>query len=103
VEHPATEEIGAEEFELLWHELSESRAFLHRIPDPQLPWSGWLEHGKRRYAVHWLPHRDAPHGLSRIPGFGCLFVEGGVEDARSACAAVFVDRPLNWATAALAA
>lgn len=103
VDHPATEEIGVEEFELLWHELSESRSFLSRIPDPTLPWSGYLEHGRRRYAVRWLPAQRAPQGWSRIPGFGCLFVEGGPTEARSACAAVFVDRPLSWVAPAMAA
>lgn len=103
VEHPATEEIPVEEFELLWHELSESRAFLTRIPDPHLPWTGSLEHGVRRFTVQWLPHEVAPRGWSRVPGFGCLFVHGDARQARSACAAVFVDRPLHWATAAMAA
>jgi len=103
VEHPATEEIGREEFELLWHELSESREFLHRLPDPHRPWSGSIQHGARRFSVHWLPGHSAPRGWSKVPGFGCLFVEGTPSEARSACAAVFADRPLMWAGATAAA
>jgi len=103
VDHPATEEIRHEEFELLWGELQEGRAFLQRIPDPRVPWEGWVEHGKRRYSMQWLPGRGAPAGWSPVPGFVNLFVRGDAAQARAACAAVFVDRPMGWSSGAMAA
>lgn len=103
VEHPATEEIDEEDFETLFGELAESRSFLDRIPDPDVPWEGTVDHCGRRWAVAWLPHGTAPHGWSRIPGFSHLVVRGTADDARMLCSAVFVDRAIRWVSLAMAA
>jgi hypothetical protein len=103
VEHPATEEIAMDEFELLWGELSDGRAFVERIPDPRVSWEGWIEHARSRHQLAWLPSRHAGPGWSRVPGFAQLFVRGDRAAARAASAAIFVGRPVHWTSMALAA
>lgn len=103
IEHPATEAIGEEEFELLWTELAGSRDFLARVPDPCSPWRGWLTVRGQSSAVYWLPQGGIMPGWTRVPGFTRLFVEGDALDARSVCAALFVEQPVQWQPAMLAA
>ncbi len=101
--HPAAEEIELDEFELLWSELSREREFLERLPNPGSPWEGRLHHGPREFHLQWLPAGVAPRGWARVPGFSRLFVCGGNLDARSACAGLFVDHPIEWSSITYAA
>jgi hypothetical protein len=92
--HPYTETIDAEEFELLWGEVSRDRAFASRLPDARLPWEGVL--GEDRVRIRWHPLGAAAPGWTEIPGFLDLFVRGDASAARMACAALFLERPISW-------
>jgi hypothetical protein len=103
IRHPAAEEIDSDEFDLLWGELEGERSFHERLPDPCEPWYGMAEHGLRTFELQWLPTGGAIAGWTAVPGFTRLFVRGDARIARAACAAVFVDPPIHWHAAAVAA
>lgn len=103
VRHPAAEEIDASEFDLLWGELEGEREFHHRLPDPCEAWHGIVEHGLRTFELQWIPTGRAAIGWRQVPGFTRLFVRGDARTARAACAAIFVDPPIEWCALAQAA
>lgn len=95
--HPAAEEIRGQEFERLWREVHGSRAFLDRIPDPGLPWEGWVDQPEGAAQLRWVPSGDAPdHEWYRVPGFTELFVRGTSDPAWSIQRLVFLERPIHW-------
>ncbi len=96
--HPCAEEIDAEDFELLWNEVVNERAFLSRLPDPRAPWEGTVDHGGRRFRLLWAPNAEVGTQWAAVPGFDDLFVMGDSSVARRACSAVFLDRPVQWRT-----
>ncbi len=96
-QHPAVEHIDEDEFELLWGELEIAREFFRRVPDPDVSWDGALEYGGRRFNLKWLAHNELPpQGYALVPGYMRLFAFGDTRHARSACAAVFVGRTIEW-------
>lgn len=103
VDHPATEEITHEEFDLLWTELSASRQFLASIPDPTQFWIGAAEVHGRRIGLSWQPDGQGSVGWIRVPGFTRLFTDdpGSI---RASCVVVFTSQRIDWSPAfALAA
>jgi hypothetical protein len=94
--HPTAEEIDGDVFEDLWAEVADCRGFHRRLPNPDLPWCGWLEQHDRTLEVQWLPHEDPPSGWSLVPGFRNLFVLGDEHDSWAAQRAVFLERPIQW-------
>ncbi len=94
--HPCTEEMAAADFELLWGELSGERSFAARLPDARVPWEGNVEYGGRSLRLRWLPTSAPTRGWTEVPGFIDLFAEGTHRDARLACAALFLERPIQW-------
>ena len=98
--HPAAEEIGGEEFEQMWAEVSGTRAFADRLPDPELPWEGWLQGTEALLRLLWAPPEGPPPGFRRVPGFAELYVEGDESQAWLIQRLVFLDRPIHWTAAA---
>ena len=94
--HPASDEVSAEEFERMWVELADGRPFSCRIPDVNTPWAGRVEFGGRVHELAWVPSGDIGGDWSKVPGFSRLFARGDARNARAACAAVFVDREIEW-------
>jgi hypothetical protein len=94
--HPCTEQMVASDFELLWGEVSHERAFAMRVPDTRMAWEGQVSYGGQALRLRWLPYGSPACGWTEVPGFVDLFAEGGVRDARLACAALFLERPIQW-------
>ncbi|MBL4686134.1 MAG: hypothetical protein JKY37_16190 [Nannocystaceae bacterium] len=94
--HPAADEIDADEFEHMWKEVAADRPFCARIPDPSSPWAGQISSGNRVFDVAWAPDSTPAAGWECVPGFVNLFVRGKPEEARSACAAVFIVDAIDW-------
>ena len=96
--HPASELVDAADFALLWDDVSRERPFSRRVPDPEEPWQGGVEHGGRRLQLAWWPAGAGatPGGYRRVAGFVELLVRGDAADARRAAAAVFLERPIAW-------
>ena len=94
--HPASDEISADEFERMWVELRDERSFCARVPDPTVPWAGRVDFGGRTHEIAWVPEGDVGQGWSKVPGFSRLFARGDAGHARAACAAVFVERTIEW-------
>lgn len=94
--HPASDEISAEEFERMWVEVRDERSFCERVPDQTVPWAGRVEFGGRTHELAWVPEGDVGEGWSKVPGFSRLFARGDARTARAACAAVFVERAIEW-------
>lgn len=95
--HPAAEEIERDDFELLWQEVDEARAFLRRVPDPEAPWEGLVGHGTRQFRLRWCPDGEAPDDSWRqVPGFLQLYVEGDASAGWALSAAIFLETPIAW-------
>jgi hypothetical protein len=94
--HPCTEQMAAADFELLWGEIAGERSFAARLPDHRMAWEGEVEFGGQSLRLRWLPSGTPAGGWTEVPGFVDLFAEGGVRAARLACAALFVERPIQW-------
>ncbi|TPV92496.1 MAG: hypothetical protein B7733_25365 [Myxococcales bacterium FL481] len=94
--HPTAEEIDEDVFEDLWAEVAECRSFHRRVPNPELPWSGWLEQLEHTVELQWLPHEDPQAGWMLVPGFRHLYVRGDEDLAWAAQRAVFLERPIHW-------
>lgn len=101
--HPSAESIDAEMFELLWSELSPDRDFLFRVPNPDQLWEGYTKLGDEQLRFLWNTDAITIGGWTPVPGFESLFVQGGAAEARRACAAVFMDRPIRWTNLSVAA
>ena len=98
--HPAAEEIGRDEFEQMWDEVAATRAFADRLPDPDVPWEGWLQGPEALLRLLWAPKEGRDAGFARVPGFAELFVEGDARTAWLVQRLVFLDRPIHWTQAA---
>jgi hypothetical protein len=94
--HPATEEIDAVDFDLLWADVADERPFMEYIPDAAQPWHGTIEQSGRIHDLHWLPSAEPFEGMTAVPGFLRLFVDGDAKAARAVAAAIFVERPIAW-------
>ncbi|MEE9382378.1 MAG: hypothetical protein V3V08_03075 [Nannocystaceae bacterium] len=94
--HPTAEEIDAEIFEDLWGEVSDCRGFRDRLPNPELPWEGWLEQLDGAREVRWSPDAQPGSEWSRVPGFVKLYVRGDTHASWATQRAVFLDRPIHW-------
>jgi hypothetical protein len=94
--HPCTEQMLATDFELLWGEVSGERNFTTRLPDARIAWEGEVEYGGRSLRLRWLPQGTPARGWTEVPGFVDLFAKGSSRDARLACAALFLERPISW-------
>jgi hypothetical protein len=92
--HPCSEEIDVEEFELLWGEVAGERSFARRLPDSRLAWEGVL--GEERVRLRWMPMGARTPGWTEVPGFLDLYVRGDARVARGACAALFLEKPIQW-------
>lgn len=94
--HPCTEQMVPADFELLWNEIATERSFNTRLPDARMAWEGEVEYGGRSLQLRWLPHGTPAIGWTEVPGFIDLFAKGDHRDARLACAALFLERPIRW-------
>ena len=94
--HPAADEIASDEFELLWNEVVEERAFLLRIPDPARPWAGRASFGGQSFELAWAPCEGLGKGWTQVPGFIRLWARGDAKAARGACACIFTQREVDW-------
>ena len=94
--HPAAEEIDAEEFERIWREVSASRAFVGRLPDPDLPWEGWLQGTDGLLRLLWSPAEVPSDCFVKVPGFADLYVEGDLTTGWTIQRLVFLDPPIHW-------
>lgn len=96
--HATSEEIDKREFDMLWTEVKDGRSFCERLPDPSLPWRGWLKHFEFPIELAWCPSGQAPgYGWIKVPGFVRLFVR--TNDAKISWAAqrsIFLKRLINW-------
>ncbi len=101
--HPSAEVIDSEMFELLWSELQPDREFLLRVPNPDQLWEGYTKLGDEPVRLMWNSDAFSIGGWTPVPGFGALFVQGGPEEARQACAAIFMDRPIRWTNMSMVA
>jgi len=94
--HPASDEISAEEFERMWVELRDERSFVVRVPDPHVAWAGRVAFAGRTHELAWVPEGEVGEGWTQVPGFTRLFARGDERSARVACAAVFVEKTIEW-------
>lgn len=94
--HPAADEIMADEFELLWTEVVDERAFLAHVPDASMPWAGRASFGDSSFELAWSPFENLGAGWTQVPGFVRLWARGDAKTARAACACVFAQRDLEW-------
>ena len=97
--HPAAEEIGSEDFELLWSEVHETRGFHKRIPDPSASWDGTLCGIGDSRQLKWLPKGSPGPGWQVVPGFSRLFIYGSENDAWAAQSDLFLERSIEWHSA----
>lgn len=102
-QHDACDEIESDEFEMMWSELEPSRRFFELVPDANLSWSATYRQAGRVFRLRWEPTGWAPPQYTQVPGFTRLFVHGDQRTARSACAALFVEKPIAWVPRSVAA
>ncbi len=97
--HAASEEIDKREFEMLWAEVNDGRAFCERIPDPGQAWEGWMEHREAPKELRWIPtgHAIPGAGWMKVPGFVRLYLRADDDDQPWAAQRdVFLERSIHW-------
>jgi hypothetical protein len=94
--HPAAEEIGQDDFEMLWLEVQDSRSFRRRLPDPNTAWEGVLEVDGVYRELRWMPRGTPGKGWIVVPGFVNLFVRGTESESWATQSDLFLEKAIQW-------